>query len=41
VIIIALQTQGMLNTLNFFYSDKTKAQLLGSQYKQWTLLRKV
>jgi hypothetical protein len=38
--IITLQIQMMINTPTFYHSDKTKAQLLGSQIKQWNLLDK-
>ena len=33
-----LQIKGTLNTLTFYHSYKTNAQLLGSQLKQWNLL---
>ena len=40
VIITTLQIKGTLNTPTFYYSYKTKAQLLGSWLKQWNLLEK-
>jgi len=38
--IITLQIAGMLNTQTFYPSDKTKARLLRSWFKQWNLLEK-
>jgi DNA gyrase/topoisomerase IV subunit B len=40
VIIMTLQIKGTPNTSTFYYSDKTKAQPLGSRLKQWNLLEK-
>jgi hypothetical protein len=37
---ITLQIKGTLNTPPFCYSNKTKAQLLGSRLKEWNHLEK-
>jgi hypothetical protein len=38
VIITLVQVKVTLNTPTFYYSDKTKVQLLGSRLKQWNCL---
>lgn len=40
MVIITLQIKGVKKTPAFYDSDKTKAQPLGSQLKQWNLLDK-
>ena len=40
VIIITVHIKRMLNMPTFYHSDKTKAQLLGSQLQQCSLLEK-
>jgi hypothetical protein len=37
---MTLQIKGTPNTPPFCHSDETKAQLLGSRFKQWNLLEK-